>query len=155
MLWIGGQMRISSKGRYALAAMALMAERFQSGEFTTVISISEHFGISKIYLEQVFSLMKRAGLVASAKGAQGGYQLTRKPSEINVFEVLHAAELSLFEQAEATVAEKSPEVDRALSELVFTPLDEAVRASLETVTLDKLAAEVEKNKGGGAIMFYI
>ena len=96
-------MRISSKGRYALAAMALMAERFQSGEFTTVISISEHFGISKIYLEQVFSLMKRAGLVASAKGAQGGYQLTRKPSEINVFEVLHAAELSLFEIGRAHV----------------------------------------------------
>ncbi|MEL7602247.1 MAG: Rrf2 family transcriptional regulator, partial [Bacillota bacterium] len=49
-------MRVSAKGRYALAAMLHMAQRADTGEYITVISISERLGISKIYLEQVFSL---------------------------------------------------------------------------------------------------
>ena len=68
-------MRISAKGRYALAAAISMARQYGTGEHITAISISEKLGISKIYLEQVFSLLKRAGLVNTVKGAQGGYAL--------------------------------------------------------------------------------
>ena len=65
-------MRISSKGRYGLAAMVCMAESYGSGACITIISLSERLGISKIYLEQVFSLLKRGGLVLAIKGVQGG-----------------------------------------------------------------------------------
>ena len=107
-------MRISAKGRYALAAAISMAENYSNGEYITVISISEKLGISKIYLEQVFSLLKRGGIVISVKGAQGGYQLARVPRDITVFDVLSSVETSLFEQAEETVQEKAPEFEAAM-----------------------------------------
>lgn len=93
-------MRISAKGRYALASMIDIARHSGNGEYITVISISERLGISRIYLEQVFSLLKRGGLVTSVKGAQGGYLLARMPRQISAYDILSAVELSLFEPAE-------------------------------------------------------
>ena len=148
-------MRISSKGRYAMAAVVGMAQHFDSGEYITVLSISERFGISKIYLEQVFSLLKRAGLVISVKGAQGGYQLAKSPSKMNVFEVLSSTELSLFEVTEQTVAEKSPEIETAMTQLIFTPLDESVKDQLKLITIEMLLSQVEKNKSDQDMMFFI
>ena len=60
-------MKISAKGRYGLAAMTYLARNYEAGTPITIISISEKLGISKIYLEQVFSLLKRARLVNSIK----------------------------------------------------------------------------------------
>jgi Rrf2 family protein len=73
-------MRISSKGRYGIAAMISMAQNQSKNAYITIISIAEKLGISKIYLEQVFSLRKRAEMVHSIKGAQGGYRRAR-PAE--------------------------------------------------------------------------
>lgn len=86
-------MRISSKGRYAVAAMTELAGAWKRSESLTVLRISETLGISKIYLEQVFSLLKRAQLVNSIKGAQGGYQLAKPPEEITAADILSASEL--------------------------------------------------------------
>ena len=85
-------MRISAKGRYGLAAMTHLAQCYQADMPITIISIAEKMGISKIYLEQVFSLLKRAGLVNSIKGAQGGYQLARAPEDITVGDIIDATE---------------------------------------------------------------
>ena len=92
-------MKISAKGRYGLAAMTCLAQNFASGSPITIISISEKLGISKIYLEQVFSLLKRAQLVNSIKGSQGGYQLSREPREISAYDILSSIELSLMESS--------------------------------------------------------
>ena len=148
-------MRISAKGRYALAAASHMAAVQRHGECITVISISEKLGISKIYLEQVFSLLKRGGLVRSVKGAQGGYQLTRMPGRISAFDVLSSVELSLFEKTEAAVSEKAPEIDAAMRSCVFAPLDQIVAEALKSTTLDDLAAAAEKQKTGDGMMYYI
>lgn len=148
-------MRISAKGRYALAAMMYMARRYESGESVTVIRISEKLGISKIYLEQVFSLLKRGGLVTSVKGAAGGYLLTRTPEKITSLDVLSAVELALFEKAEPSVEAKAPEYDAAMQYLAFTPLDEAISAALQKVTLGDLAHEVERHNTGQDYMFFI
>jgi len=148
-------MRISAKGRYALAAAISMAQQYGTGEYITVISISEKLGISKIYLEQVFSLLKRAGLVTSIKGAQGGYQLSRAPGEISALDLLVAVETSLFEQTEGTVGEKAPDIDGAMRVAVFERLDGAIRDALSKITLEDLVSEAEKHKGEQALMFYI
>ena len=92
-------MKISAKGRYGLAAMAFLARISQATSPTTILTISENLGISKIYLEQVFSLLKHARLVTSSKGSQGGYQLARTPQEITAWDVLSAIELPLTEKA--------------------------------------------------------
>ncbi|HHY65193.1 MAG TPA: Rrf2 family transcriptional regulator [Clostridiaceae bacterium] len=148
-------MRISAKGRYALAAMIYMAENHESGECITVISISEKLGISKIYLEQVFAMLKKEGLVNSVKGAQGGYQLARNPRQITALDVLSAVEISLFEPTETTVQDKAPEIESAIKSAVFDAMDSAVRDSLEKVTLYDLVSVVEENKKGGELMYFI
>lgn len=148
-------MRISAKGRYALAAVISMAQQYNNGEYITVISISERLGISKIYLEQVFSLLKKAEIVSSTKGTQGGYQLTRKPSQITVLDVLLSVEVSLFEQAQETVSDKALDIEQALRLSVFDVLDKNVRQTLSTITIADLVVEAEKHKDYNALMFYI
>ncbi len=148
-------MRISTKGRYALAAAISMVQQYAGGEYITVLSISEKLGISKIYLEQVFSLLKRGRLVISVKGAQGGYMLSREPSRISVYDVLSSVESSLFETAEETVAEKAPEIEAALRFSVFENLDKSVKDSLSAVSLADLVSEAEKQSLERSLMFYI
>jgi Rrf2 family protein len=148
-------MRISARGRYALAATIQMASEYERGACMTVISISDKLGISKIYLEQVFALLRRAGLVYSVKGAQGGYQLARSPRELTALDVLAAIERLLFEDAEETVAAKEPATDRAMQALVFAPLDQAIRNALQQTTLEALVLEREKHKGEAGLMFFI
>ncbi len=148
-------MRISAKGRYALAATVSMAQQYGNGECITVISISEKLGISKIYLEQVFSLLKRGGVVSSVKGAQGGYMLMRMPGQISVYDVLAAVENTLFETTEETVGKKSPQTDAALQALVFSPLDETVKKTLESVSLEALVHETAKHSADQSLMFFI
>ena len=90
-------MRISAKGRYALSAAICLARQYADNAYVSVISVSEKIGVSKIYLEQVFSLLKRGGVVTETKGTKGGYQLTRKPEKITAMDILSAIELPLFE----------------------------------------------------------
>jgi Rrf2 family protein len=148
-------MRISAKGRYALAAAINLAENYDSGECTTVISISEKLGISKIYLEQVFSLLKRGGIVISEKGAQGGYQLARMPRQITVLDVLSAIELSLFEQTEETVNAKAPEIESVMRAMVFDSIDGTVKEVLEKVTLEDLVSRIDEQKKDQGFMYFI
>lgn len=148
-------MRISAKGRYALAAAIVLAQEFSGGASTTVISIAERLGISKIYLEQVFALLRRGEIVSSQKGAQGGYLLARPPREISAYDVLFAVETALFQKVEPTVPEKAPQVDAALASLVFSPLDAAVREALSRVSLEELAMEAETNGEAESLMFFI
>ncbi|MEN6636192.1 MAG: Rrf2 family transcriptional regulator [Clostridiaceae bacterium] len=148
-------MRISAKGRYALASVVHMAQKQHSGESITLISISERLGISKIYLEQVFALLKRGELVTSVKGAQGGYLLSAAPGQISVLDVLTAVETGLFDKTEDTVAEKTPEIEFAMRECAFQALDNAVTASLSQVSLEDLVLASEKFKGDNASMYYI
>lgn len=148
-------MRISVKGRYALAATTSMALNHNNNEYITLISISDKLGISKIYLEQVFSLLKRGGIVIAIKGSQGGYQLARTPRQITIYEVLAAVETSLFESTEQTIKEKSPEIETAMNQIVFGPLDSTIRTSLQSITLFDLAAEAEKGKTDQGFMFFI
>ncbi|MDF2565676.1 MAG: transcriptional regulator [Massilibacillus sp.] len=148
-------MKISAKGRYGLAAMTHIAQNCQNGDPITIISIAEKLGISKIYLEQVFSLLKRAGLVLSIKGAQGGYQLVAEPKEITAFAILSAIELALFEAAESTVKEKAAAIDEAMQLTVFNAIDQALETTLKNITLIDLVNEVEKHKEKDNLMYFI
>ena len=148
-------MRISAKGRYALASTISLAELYKSGEFISLITLSEKLGISKIYLEQVFSLLKHGDIVTSVKGSKGGYQLSRIPKEITVMDVLITTELSLFKPAAETVNEKASEIDDTIREDVFDVLDNVVKTTLSEITLDDLLEGTQKRKGIEGLMYYI
>lgn len=86
-------MKLSSKARYGLKAMCCLAERQAYDDKVVALSaIAEDIGVSDKYLEQLFSALKKAELVASSRGAGGGYVLPRDAEDISVGEILRALE---------------------------------------------------------------
>jgi len=146
-------MRISSKGRCAMAALTEMALNGTS-EQITVATLSRRLGVSKVYLEQVFSLLKRADLVLSIKGAQGGYLLKDKPEQIALYAILSPIELHLSKRTEQATEGLPPEMGETLNQLVFERLDQAILQTLTSVTLADLAADVVQRRDVGS-MYYI
>lgn len=84
-------MRLSTKGRYGVKALFELAYHYGSGPLS-LKEIAERQGLSEHYLEQLAAPLRRAGLVTSVRGAQGGYALGRPPQEITVGEILQALE---------------------------------------------------------------
>lgn len=148
-------MRLSAKSRYGLAAMTYMAQLYNNGEYITISNISETLGVSKVYLEQTFALLKRAEIVISIKGAQGGYRLSRSPDYITVLDILSSIETSLFEKTEETVADAVPSVEKAMQICVFDQLSNTIEQVLEHVTLQELVQEAEKQRDDNNFMFFI
>lgn len=87
-------MHLSTKGRYAVMAMTDLASR-QDGKATPLAAIAEAQQISKPYLEQLFSRLRRRGLVESVRGPGGGYRLARRAGDLSVAEVVAAVDESL------------------------------------------------------------
>ncbi|GHU80194.1 Rrf2 family transcriptional regulator [Clostridia bacterium] len=145
-------MRISVKGRYALAAVIEIAQNSKNGENIAVINIAGALGISKIYLEQVFTQLKKAGVLVSVKGSKGGYQLSRPPGRITAWDVLSALETSFVEPVENTVEGNAPEIEATMNHLVFGPLDAALRECLGGVTVRELLDDSEKQRAEQSFM---
>ena len=84
-------MKLTTKGRYAVMALADLA-RFDNGSPISLRDISLRQGISLLYLEQIFSKLKKDNIVKSIRGVNGGYILTKNPHEIklsNIFSAVH------------------------------------------------------------------
>ena len=84
-------MRLTTKGRYAVTAMLDLALNAQERPIT-LADISQRQGISLSYLEQLFSRLRKQGLVSSARGPGGGYRLSRDMNDINVAQVIEAVD---------------------------------------------------------------
>lgn len=84
-------MRLTTKGRYAVTAMLDLALHYDGGPIT-LADISRRQGISLSYLEQLFSKLRKNGLVDSARGPGGGYRLSRPASELCVADIITAVD---------------------------------------------------------------
>ncbi len=84
-------MQISTRGRYGLRAMVDMALHTTEGPLALRV-IAERQGISESYLEQVFTSLRKAGLVRASRGAQGGYELGQGAAEITIGQILRTLE---------------------------------------------------------------
>lgn len=84
-------MRISTKGRYALRVMIDLALN-DSRKYISIKEISQRQEISNKYLEQIVSLLNKAGYLETARGNMGGYRLSKKPKEYKVGDILRATE---------------------------------------------------------------
>lgn len=87
----GLSMKLSTKGRYAMVALADIAMQ-PEGKLVSLADISARQDISLPYLEQLFVKLRRANLVTSVRGPGGGYRLARATSEIRVVDVLAAVD---------------------------------------------------------------
>lgn len=88
------KMKISTKGRYAVRVMLDLAIN-NTGEYIKVKDIAARQEISEKYLEQIISVLNKAGYVKSVRGAQGGYKIARDPKEYTVGMILRLTEGSL------------------------------------------------------------
>lgn len=84
-------MKLSTKGRYAVMAMADLADAADSGP-VTLSDIASRQSISLSYLEQLFAKLRRADIVSSVRGPGGGYKLSRLPTEIRISDIILAVD---------------------------------------------------------------
>ena len=84
-------MKLTSKGRYAVMAMADLA-KINANQPTNLTDISFRQGISLSFLEQIFSKLKKNNLVQSSRGPSGGYLLTKRPEEIKLSSIINAVD---------------------------------------------------------------
>lgn len=84
-------MKLSTKGRYAMVALADLALA-KPDDLVSLAAISKRQDVSLPYLEQLFVKLRRAGLVDAARGPGGGYKLARHPDDIRVSEILEAVD---------------------------------------------------------------
>ena len=107
-------MKLSTRGRYAMVALADIALQ-PSDKIVTLGEISERQDISLPYLEQLFVKLRRAELVTSTRGPGGGYRLARQPSEIRVVEILSAVDETVDAMAKGAGASGASSGSRAQS----------------------------------------
>lgn len=136
-------MKISTKGRYALRLMLELASN-REGELLRIRTIAERQAISEKYLEQIISVLNRAGYVKSVRGAQGGYRLAKPASEYTVGMILRLTEGSLAPVTCLEDAENQcPRCDDCVTLDVYEQIKEAVDQVVDNITLADL---VEKQK---------
>ncbi|GAB4209179.1 MAG: Rrf2 family transcriptional regulator [Roseiflexaceae bacterium] len=145
-------MRISSKGEYGLRALLDLAQRFGEGPIQSR-DIHERQGIDENYLNQILILLRKAGLIESLRGPQGGHRLSRAPNKITVLEALTALEGPLlpFDGSEEPGA--TDPTDREIVREVWCEMRTTLQRYLGELTLDDLCQR--KRERTGTVMYYI
>jgi Rrf2 family transcriptional regulator, cysteine metabolism repressor len=125
---------VTSKSRYAVVALAELAS---AGDTPIPIGqIAERRNIPVQFLEQLFSTLRRAGILVSHRGAKGGYTLARRPEEINVLEVVQALD--------GVVGQEGKEAGGIWGEGV-----EALRATFRSTSIADVARREAEEAGSG------
>lgn len=140
-------MKLSTKGRYGLRALIDLAVHSEE-EAVSISSVSTRQGISESYLEQLVGKMRRAGLVVSIRGAQGGYQLAKPPSEISVGDILRSLEGNLDAVECPGLNEETgcEEADFCVTKYVWQRINDSITEAVDGITLEQLVEESKKNK---------
>ena len=129
-------MRLTTKGRYAVTAMLDLAIHYDLGPIT-LADISQRQEISLSYLEQLFSKLRKNGLVDSARGPGGGYRLSRLADEIAVAEIIAAVD----ETVDATRCKRKGNCqheERCLTHDLWCDLSDQIFDFLSSITLGSL-----------------
>lgn len=131
-------MKISTRGRYALSFMIDLAQQ-GNGNYIPLKDVSERQGISIKYLEQITALLSKFGLLQSIRGPQGGYRLSKEPSEYTVGEILRTTEGNLAPvDYDETAAKSSEHSINTATAKMWAGLNKVVNDYLDSVTLDTL-----------------
>jgi len=151
-------MKISTKARYGLRALVDLAV-YSTGEQVPLIHIARRQSLSTNYLEQVFSLLKKAGIVKSIKGAQGGYLLGREASYITVGDVIKAIEGDILiveeemKRSDTTLLYQN--MQECLQKQVWDKITESVYKVMEEITLEDLTKDYQTLMHDDLNMYYI
>ena len=135
-------MRVSTKGRYALRLMVDLATH-NTGESISLREVAERQEVSDKYMEQIVSLLVRAGMVYSTRGPLGGYRLSRQPEEYTVGEILR---VTLGDLTPVTCRDSNNEecyrAKECPAHIFWKDYDEVIQSYVDSVTLADI---IEKN----------
>ena len=139
-------MKISTKGRYALRLMIDLAEN-SSGNPVSLKDVAKRQGISDKYLEQIISVLNKAGYVRSVRGAQGGYLLESDPETYTVGMILRQTEGSLAPvsciEDDEIICDRQ---EQCVTSIVYKKINDAISNVVDNITLQDLVDwQSEKN----------
>ncbi|MBQ8536747.1 MAG: Rrf2 family transcriptional regulator [Clostridia bacterium] len=129
-------MKLSTKGKYGLYAMYYLAS--QAGEGPQPLRAIAEMNVPEQYLEQLLGSLRRAGLVTTVRGAQGGYQLSRPPGEITVGDIIDATEGPLTISDCLSDTESCHKSGQCPARKVWESLSNSINALLQSITLQDM-----------------
>lgn len=137
-------MILSTKGRYGLKAMFQLALHYGEGPIP-LNQIAEKQGLSENYLEQLFSTLKKEGLLNSVRGAQGGYMLSKSPVNITVGSILRPLEGNMA-PSECAIEENSDcsRDDSCVVRLVWIKIKDSIDEVIDSITLQDMVDDENK-----------
>jgi len=144
-------LKLSTKGRYGLKAIIDLAV-YSNEEAISLSNVADRTGISVRYLEQLISKLKKAGLVSSIRGAQGGYKLAKSANEISVGDILRALEGDLSPVDCISAQNDSAmcaDADACVTKLVWKRINDSINQAVDTMMLSELVEatnSIDKNK---------
>lgn len=140
-------MRLTTKGRYAVTAMLDLAFHSQKKP-VTLTEIATRQTISLSYLEQLFSRLRRSGMVIGVRGPGGGYKLSRLPVEISISDII----LAVDEQVDSTkcLGKGNCQNNQAcLTHELWMGLSENIQTYLQGINLEDLLNQEKVQKVAG------
>ena len=132
-------MWVSTKAQYGMRALVELA--MMGDDAVSLRTIAERQDLSHQYLEQIFSVLRRAGIVESIRGAHGGYRLARPTDQIDSLEVVQLLEGSIAPVACIDDHEACVRMGQCSTETLWRRVDFAVRQVLGSTTLADLVAQ--------------
>jgi len=132
-------MKLTSKGRYAVTAMLDVTIHAVSGP-VSLADISERQGISLSYLEQLFSRLRKEGLVTSVRGPGGGYRLGRCSAQIAIADVISAVNESV-DATKCSGKGNCQDGEQCLTHSLWQGLSQRIEEFLQNITLSELVAK--------------
>ena len=149
-------MKLSTKGRYGVKAMLDLALHNSEGQIS-LKSIAERQNISENYLEQLFASLRKAEIVKSIRGSQGGYNLAHEPKNISVGDILRALEGSLapvdcVSDIDPVKCERS---EACVTKVIWEKIRDGVNSVVDSISLENLIEEHQKSKGTENFTYYI
>lgn len=129
-------MRLSTKGRYGLRAAVDLAMHTDETA-VSISSIAARQELSESYLEQLLAKLKKAGIVTSVRGTNGGYRLTRSPEDISVGEVLRALEGS-FSVMDCPEDQSCEGYDACITKYVWKRVNDSINQVVDSMSLEEV-----------------
>ncbi|WP_113919825.1 RrF2 family transcriptional regulator [Alkalibaculum bacchi] len=138
-------MRLSSRGRYGVAAMYELST-YDDDQSVSLKEIAKNQGLSLSYLEQLFSTLKKERLVISQRGAKGGYKLAKPPQKISVGDIIRAVE-GPIEFSECVGGAENYECNKSsmcVTKDVWQEVNDSVNSVIDNITLQDLLDKNQK-----------
>jgi Rrf2 family protein len=140
-------LRFSTKGHYGLKAMLDLAQHYGAVP-VPLKSVAQRQRLSGYYLEQLFTMLRKAGLIKSVRGVQGGYMLARPPEEIKVGDVIRVLEgpVAPVECVNEVEPKECDQADYCITRIVWVKLRDSIAGVLDSISLADICRGAQKNQ---------